>query len=71
MKNCQNVDLNTCMPEVCREEIKIRYTVPDCKEVIKKINVVRIKQVPERVCYKYQTPKSTLFMEEAGRAVRN
>ena len=57
MKNGENVDLNTCIPDVCRKEIKTRYTVPDCKEVIKKINVVRIEEVPEQACYEYQTPK--------------
>ena len=57
MKNCENVDINTCIPDVCRKKIKTRYTVPDCKEVIKKINVVHIEQVLEPTCYKYQTPK--------------
>ena len=57
MRNCENVDLNTCIPDVCRKEIKTTYTVPDCKEVNKKINVVRLEEVSERACYKYQTPK--------------
>lgn len=56
MKKCENVNLNTCIPDVCRKEIKTRYTIPDCKDVAKKINVVRLKKVTTRACYKYKTP---------------
>ena len=65
MKNCTNIDLvNTCIPDVCRKEVKTKYTVPDCKKVTKKIKVVRVKKVPNKKCFEYTTP--TVYKKTAG-----
>ena len=58
MKECDSTDLQlTCIPDVCRKEVKTTYTVPICERVIESIPVVRLKQYTEKECYDVTTPK--------------
>ncbi|KAL9986757.1 hypothetical protein ACROYT_G000947 [Oculina patagonica] len=45
IKNCSYIATNTCIPAVCLDEVKVKYTVPNCRKKEKEFEVGELVQV--------------------------